>query len=477
MEEPHGRGVRLYAGPHLQPEPAVLERLLFLSRLPWVVEPVVALPDLHWKERLETPSSTAVATASQIVMSFSSPSQNCGMNLLTTPLTEADLSDAFLDTLMDNLREQVPRRRRNAALSREEVIEFCRRGAPAAASRFGLDEAMCATMEAGGNTLASKEPSRRELLSTVDEQSLEMGRYSFAYIGGGNHFLELQAVTEILDPDACRAMGLLKGQIVAMFHTGSERLGHDLGRLYSWRRKTELSRRRKLFWRKVALHMMKNVHSVADLRRRWEYHFKRQDYVAVPADSHEGKRLRLTLRIAANYGYANRLAVTGLIQNAFRRATGRSDLNLGLVADLSHNTIMRERIDGRDLWVHRHNAARVVGPSGLAEGHPYRAIGQPVMVPGTSRTSSFVVVGRDGARASLYSVDHGAGRTVERFEMAGLLSPRPDAVTRKYTYGSPAPEILPHMSDEAIEEVMEVAVAGNIASPAARLRPLAVLKA
>ena len=476
IDDPQGRGVRVYAGPRSQPEPAALQRLLYISRLPWVAEPVVSLPDLHWKARLETPSSSAVATATDIVMSFSSPSQNCGMNLLTTPLGEADLSDGLLDALMDSLRAKLPRRRRNAALTRDEVLEYVRKGAPAAAHRFGMDPAACATMEAGGNTLAGKVPSKREVSSVVDEQSLEMGRFSFAYIGGGNHFLELQVVTQIMDAEACRVMGLHEGQLVAMFHTGSERLGHDLGRLYSWRSKTEPSRRRKLFWRKVALHLMRDVGGVADLRRRWEYHFSRQDYVAVPADSREGKRLRLTLKLAANYGYANRLAVTGLIQEAFRASLGRRELTLGLVADLSHNTIMREQIAGKDLWVHRHNAARTVGPAGLPEGHPYRAIGQPVMVPGTNRTSSFVVVGRDGSESSLYSVDHGAGRTVERFEEAGLLSPRP-GTTRKYTYGSPTPELLPYLSDEAVEEVMSVAIAGNIASPAARLRPVAVLKA
>jgi len=472
-----GRGVRVYAGPNSSPEPSVLQRLLWVSRLPWVAEPVVALPDLHWKDRLETPSSTAIATESDIVLSFSSPSQNCGMNLLSTPMHASDLSDRFLDGLMDALRETVPRRRRNPAITRDEVIEFCIGGAPAAARRYDVDPSLCRVMESGGNTLAGHEPSRDQFNGAVDRKSVELGRYSFAYIGGGNHFLELQVVSEVIDPVACGVMGLSEGQLVAMFHTGSERLGHDLGRLYSWRRKTDPRRRRKLFWRKMKLHMMRNVTGLADIRRRWGYHFKREEYVAVPAESPDGERLRLTLDVASNYGYANRIAVTGMIQNAFRRATGSRDLTLGIIADLSHNTIARERIGGRDLWVHRHNAARTVGPSGLPDDHPYRSIGQPVMVPGTNRTSSFVVVGRDGAVASLHSVDHGAGRTVERFEAAGLLSARADRVTRKYTYASAAPELLPHLSDEAVDEVMSVAASGDVALPAARLRPVAVLKA
>lgn len=472
-----GRGVKVYAGEHSSPEPEALGRLMAISRLPFVAEPVVSLPDLHWKDRLETPSSTAVATRSEIVLGFSSPSQNCGMNLLSTGLTEADLSDRFLDHLMDTLRETIPRRRRNAAVARDEVIEFCRKGAPAAAVRYGLDPRACATIEAGGNTLAGEEPSREEVRDVVDDQALELGRFSFAYIGGGNHFLELQVVTDLIDPAACRAMGLVQGGLVAMFHTGSERLGHDLGRLYSFRRKTDPKRRRKLFWRKVRLHMMRDVRGLSEMRRRWDYHFSKQDYVAVPAESAEGQRLALTLKIAANYGYANRIAVTGLIQEAFRRATTRHDLTLSVIADLSHNTIIKERIGGVPLWVHRHNAARVTGPAGLPADHPYKTIGQPVMVPGTNRTSSLVIVGQDGAEESLLSVDHGAGRTVARFEQEGLLTQVPGRFTRKYSYGSPAPQILQHLSDDAIDEVMTVAARGGIALPAARLKPVAVLKA
>jgi RNA-splicing ligase RtcB len=470
------RGVRVFAAPGAPPEPEALRRLEAIAGLPWVAAPVVALPDLHWKERLETPSSTAVATGDDLVLSFSSPSQNCGMNLLRLPLGETDLSPRLIGALMDELRERIPRRRRAPVVETAEVVEFCRSGGPAAAARFGLDPDVCRTMEWGGNVLAGEEPSRGDLDAAVDREALEAGRTSFAFIGGGNHFLEIQVVTDLIDPAACRIMGLERGAVVAMFHTGSERLGHDVGRLWSWRRKTDPRRRRGLFWRKVRMHLARDVRGLADLRRRWGWHIARRDHAAVPAASAEGQRLILSLKVAANYGYANRAAVTALIQEALRRATGRASLEIGVVADLSHNTIQKERLGGRDLWVHRHNAARTVGPAGLPAGHPYASIGQPVMVPGTNRTSSYVIVGRDGAAASLFSVDHGAGRTVERFRQEGRLSPR-EGVTLKYSYRSREPEPLEHLSDEAIEAVVQVAASEGLAAPAARLRPVAVLKA
>ncbi len=398
------------------------------------------------------------------------------MNLLSTPLYESDLTEDFQDRLMDSIREILPRRRPDPVLSEDEVIQFCRRGAPAAAARYGVDLAMCRRIEFGGDVLAQDDPPDSLIAEVMDRGCIDSGRRSFAFIGGGNHFLELQVVEEVLDREACAAMGIELGSVVMMFHTGSERLGHDLGRLYSWRRKTDPKRRRGLFFRKLALHS-KGIRRPADVTNRWNRYFRRTDYVPVPADAPEGERLRLTLGIAANYGYANRVAVTGLIQRALCATTGRRDLALGIVADLSHNTIHRERIGGEELWVHRHNAARTVGPSMLPPGHPYAGIGQPVMVPGTNRTSSFVVVGRAGAANSLHSVDHGAGRTVERFAEAGLLRPRTGRVTRRYGYASRNPEPVEHLTDEGIDEVIAIAARCGLAAPAARLRPFAVLKA
>ena len=127
--------------------------------------------------------------------------------------------------------------------------------------------------------------------------------------------------------------------------------------------------------------------------------------------------------------------------------------------------------------MHRHNAVRAPGPRALGDDHPYKSIGQPAMIPGTNRTSSFMVVGRDNTGSSLYAVDHGAGQTVRRFTRAGHLSSRQDHVTRKYTYRAVNPEILEHLADDAVEEVIATVSQGGLAAPVARMRPVAVLKA
>jgi RNA-splicing ligase RtcB len=471
-----GEGIRVFAGTNTSPDEAAISRLKVVSRLPFLAAPVVALADLHWKPGQETPSSTASATEGEIVPTLSSSSQNCGMAFVRTPLHLGDAGDvAFLDRLMTALRDEIPRSREQPVITRDEALRFAVGGAPAVAERYGIDPAAIAGIEQGGTLFAGGEVDRAAVLDALDEETLERGRISFAYIGGGNHFLEVQVVEDIIDSEAAAALGIERGGIVLMYHTGSERVGHDLGGLYGVRWKDTSNRRRKYFFRKIPLHL-RGVKSPADLTRRWRYFFSGKPYTAVPADSTEGRRLLVSLRAAGNYGYANRAAVFDLILRAARRVTGTSADGWRILADLSHNVIARERIAGRDLWVHRHNAVRLRPPSDFAEGSFERRFGQLTLLPGTNRTSSYLILSREGIAATLNSADHGAGRTVERFAEAGLSRSRPEDVTLKYTYGAPGPERILHLSDEGVDEVVTVLRNANAAAPMIRTRPLAVLK-
>lgn len=469
-------GVRLLTTERTAPDAATMERLESISRQPWVRE-MVALGDVHWKPRMETPSSTATATGGEIVMGLSSSAQNCGMMAVRTPLhagAEGDMS--LVVRLMHALREEIPRSRTVPIITREESLRFVAGGAAAAAEHFGLSTDLVAGVEGGGSLFDGEGVERSELLSIIDEKSLERGRSSFAFIGGGNHFLEIQAVEEILEPEACRELGIHAGQIMIMFHTGSERLGSDLGRLFAVRLKTSANKKRKYFFRKIPLHLIRGMPGPVSVTRRVRYYFSRRPYIPVPVDSAEGRRMLLSLKAGGNYGYANRIAVLALIQRALGRISGAAGDGLGVVADLSHNVIAKERIAGEDLWMHRHNAVRLRPPSDFPAGSLYRRIGQPSPLPGTNRTSSYLILSREGATATLNSADHGAGQTVELFEKRGLSRERQDRRTLKFGYRSANPTVVSHLGDEGVDEVIGILRESNVAVPAARLRPLAVLK-
>jgi RNA-splicing ligase RtcB len=140
--------------------------------------------------------------------------------------------------------------------------------------------------------------------------------------------------------------------------------------------------------------------------------------------------------------------------------TGR-DLDMRLLCDFSHNSIFRETVDGSPMWVHRHNACRVVE-------------GQLVFLPGYANTSSYICSGGTGARYFLNTMDHGAGKTIDRLRKKGLVRELDNGrVTRAYNNESSEPKLIPHWSDEGIDEVIASLRHNDIVRPVARLRPVA----
>ncbi|MBC7249499.1 MAG: RtcB family protein, partial [Anaerolineae bacterium] len=343
---------------------AVLEQV---AALECVAAPVVALPDLHHKPRLETPSSVAVATQDAVVLGLSSPSPGCGMALARTSLTTDDLDEERLDALFARLAERLKPARAQLVLSSEEMMGVLIRGAAAAVSRLGFGVSLLDCMEDRGDAFAaSGEEGKAEAIArAVPVELRQLGRREFGLVGRGNHFLEVQAVAEVLDERVARAWGLHTGQIVVMFHADSGHLGAYVGRLYAHRRKnTWLGRLRE--WRyKVALHM-KGVHSWAEARRRWPY-FSPRPWVPIRANSEEGQRVLCALRAATNYAYANRVAVLAVLRDVIREVWGEDLPAPVLLWDSVHNSIRREQVNGRELWVHRHNAARVVPPRWISD--------------------------------------------------------------------------------------------------------------
>jgi RNA-splicing ligase RtcB len=165
--------------------------------------------------------------------------------------------------------------------------------------------------------------------------------------------------------------------------------------------------------------------------------------------------------------------VLAALRDAMRAVWGDAPSGPALLWDAPHNSIRRETISGQELWVHRHNAARVEIPSKMPDGSPFARTGHPVLLPGCDRTSSYLCVAGEGATSTLYSVDHGAGGPA-------LALGRPleePATTRLYTYKEGVAGTRRHLSDDGVNRMLQVLRRHDITQPVVRLRPLAVLKA
>jgi len=423
------------------------------------VERVVCCVDLHRKSRAESPSSVAVATGSRVYPKLTSVAQNCGMALVRTGLALDDFPDGRLDELFARWRRSDRETFERPPVSLEDLRRILCAGARAVIEPSGLPPGSLENVEFGGCVGGGEILPWRDVLAVVPRFTLERGRYGFGVVPAGNHFIEIQCVEEIVDPAAAERWGVRRGDVVAMIHADGGLVSDDLGNLYANRSVTRGVPAFVYGARRLALHARGAGPRTAAERRR--LYFSRDPFVSFDPESTEGRRAMTAMRFAMNAGYASRLSAAGRLSRVLGAMFPGRGVSCEVLCDFSHNSILRETVGGRGLWVHRHNAARVLP-------------GRLVFLPGYSWTSSYVCRGGDGAAGTIYTMDHGAGKTIDRRRAAGALrrleAGRP---TRAYGSESDAPVLVPHWSDEGVDEVVRALAARDVAHPVARLRPLA----
>ena len=298
----------------------------------------------------------------------------------------------------------------------------------------------------------------------VSPRAKERGLPQLGSLGSGNHFLEIQAIDRIFDPEVARAFGLThEGQITAMIHCGSRGLGHQVCSDY-------------------LRTMERAVH-------QYRIELPDRELVNVPATSPEGQAYFSAMACSANYAWANRQMIVHWTRESFERVFGRDAESLGLhmVYDVAHNIAKLEEheIDGerRKVYVHRKGATRA-----FPQGHPdvpfpYRGVGQPVLIPGDMGTASYVLVGTEQAmRETFGSTAHGSGRHMSR--TAALKHFWGEDVKRKLeskgiVVRAAQMSVIAEECPEAykdIDRVCEVSHKAGIARLVARLVPMGVAK-
>jgi len=436
------------------------EQVANVACLPGIVKASLAMPDIHWGYGFCIGGVAATDPKKGGVISPGGVGYdiNCGVRLLRTniPLKRAE---KHMERLVEQLFTTVPcgvGRGGVVKFSKKELKRLMTEGAPyVVAKGFGWDSDVAAT-EAGGR-IPDAEP---DLLS---ERALERGHDQCGTLGSGNHFLEVQVVEHIDDPRAAQAMGLEQGHLTVMIHSGSRGLGYQ-----------------------VCEDALKRLH---DVPGKYGIDLPDKQLVCAPVESPEGRHYLGAMRAAANFAWCNRQIMTHLAREAFFEVFGQSaeELGMSLVYDVAHNIAKMEpyEVEGRtcELCVHRKGATRAFPP-----GHPelperYRAIGQPVLVPGDMGRSSYVLVGRDGSMEHTFgSSCHGAGRRMSRgaaIRASKGRSIRQELLDRGVIARARGRTGLEEEQPDAYKDVISVVNvlhAAGISHKVAKLRPLGVIK-
>jgi tRNA-splicing ligase RtcB len=439
-------------------DPSVAQ-LANVATLPGIERNALAMPDIHFGYGFPVGGVAAFDLQEGVV----SPGGigydiNCGVRLLRTNLT-VDEVRPHLSELIERLYREVPSgvgSRGGHPLTPGEVDEVMAGGARWAVER-GLGRTEDLTFQEEEGRLLGARPA------DVSESARKRGLKQLGTLGSGNHFLEVQAVDRVLEPEFAKVLGLTPGAVVVMLHTGSRGLGHQVATDYIARMDHRLA-----------------TDGVTLVDRQLS---------CAPIGSEDGERYLGAMASAANFAWANRQAITHGVRQAFSSVFGRpdTDLDLGVIYDIAHNMAKVEthRVNGgqKPLLVHRKGATRAF-PSGRDEVPSlYRSFGQPVLIPGDMGTASYVLVGLPTSMdRSFGSSCHGAGRRLSRH--AAVRAFRYEEVTRDLrargiVVRSASREGVTEEAPGAykdVEEVVRVAEGAGLTRRVARLTPLGVVK-
>jgi tRNA-splicing ligase RtcB len=446
------RPIRCFTGEALLPDEAARNQLSELAAVDGVDGYVAVLPDVHFKRRNPTPTGTVVVSRTHLVPRAIDPGINCGMRMIATAVPARELSPSRLDRLFTDLIAAIPITARDRpVLTADECERLLVDGLPAVAAPLGLPPEDLARIENGGRMTPAVDPAA--IQAAVTPAAVSKGQAWLGTLGAGNHFLELQEIVSVLDTAVAGRLGLRLGDGVFMMHTDSRRLGKRV--------------LKAIF--EEAFQARGNGHGPDSL---W----------TIPAESAIGQRYIAALAAAMHAGFANRAMLTHILRTTVRAVLDDPTLPLPLLYDCAHESIQREEHGGQTLWVHRHGASHAVPPAALAHDPVLRETGQPVPIPGSMGTDSYIAVTADGVDATFHSVAHGAGRTLEKIDAAVQFDA--DQVTRDlgadgirlYRYGTDNIAGQAPASFKDVRRVVEAMTAFQLIRPVARLRPVAVLK-
>ncbi len=437
-------------------EDGALTQLANVATLPGILRYSLGMPDIHWGYGFPIGGVGAFDAETGII----SPGGvgfdiNCGVRMITTPLNVSDIPD--MKELVEDLFNAVPTgvgSKSPIRLSQKDLSSMLEDGAKNAVEMgYGMERDIPRCEENGAMEGAKPE--------YVSKKARQRGIPQCGTLGSGNHFLEVQVVDDVVDDDTAKTFGVAKGQICVMIHCGSRGLGHQV--------------------------CTDHLQVLESASKKYGIDLPDRQLACAPLFSPEGEAYFGAMAASANYAWANRQIITHIVRELFVKKFRIAYEEMPLVYDVAHNVAKWEEhnVDGvrRNVCVHRKGATRAFGPGRAEVPHEFRASGQPVIIPGSMGTSSYILAGTDGAMEKTFgSTCHGSGRVKSRSsakksrtgeEVANALL-RQGIIVRAPNQAAIAEE-APDVYKSSSEVVQTVHDAG-ISRIVARMRPLGVIK-
>ncbi|MFA5416415.1 MAG: RtcB family protein [Methanoregula sp.] len=437
-------------------EPGAVQQLANVATMPGIVNYALAMPDIHWGYGFPIGGVAAFSLDEGVI----SPGGvgfdiNCGVRLFTTPLAAQDIKRP--KELIEQLFHAVPTgvgAKSSRKISPGAVDVMMTKGARwAVAEGFGVERDLVRCEEGG----AMKQADTRAVSQKAHQRGIPQG----GTLGSGNHFLEIQVVSEIFDDRAAKAFGISREQICCMIHCGSRGLGHQ-----------------------VCTDHLKTLESAT---KRYHIELPDRQLACAPVTSPEGIAYYGAMAASANYAWANRQLIMHTARQQLEKIFGIGYESMPLVYDVAHNVAKLEEhlVDGKRMTVcvHRKGATRSFGAGSPELPFDLAHFGQPVIIPGSMGTSSFVLRGTQTAMERTFgSTCHGAGRVMSRSQAKKRLSGKEVATEleragiyvrapNEAAIADEAPEVY-KSSDEVVRIVHELGLSMLVA----RLSPIGVIK-
>jgi tRNA-splicing ligase RtcB len=432
-----------------------IDQLINGTTLPGIVKCAIAMPDCHEGYSVPIGFVGGMRVSDGVI----SPGAcgfdvNCGMRLLKSIHSEGEVRP-YLDKLAAEIQRQVPSglgRGRQIKLSISQIDKILENGAEYLVRKgYGKNE-----------DLINCEGEGR--LNWADAKAVSLfaknrGRDQVGTLGAGNHFLEIQEVAEIYNEDIAKKFGLFKGQIVVMIHSGSRGLGHQVCSDY--------------------------LKLMIPLMEKYKIKVPDKEFACLPFNSKEGQRYFRAMAAAANYAWANRQMMSYYVRLAWRKILGEGE-DLKLLYDVAHNIIKKEKcdIEGKEeeIIIHRKGATRAFPPFHPEIPSRYQETGQPVILPGSMGTASYILAGTEKGKEAFYTTAHGSGRVMSR--QAAMRQIRGQQVVEALSAKGIIVKCWSNrrIAEEApaayknIEEVAEIVDRAGLSQKVAKLKPLAVVK-